>query len=193
MKPHEIIQELGTQRGRLFKESVLSNFLHDKEFQQGLEMALSAFTTFGIAKIPISKQDGFGLPFDQFKEDLAEKLISRKVTGNKARELIKEHMSYATKDEWNFWYRRILAKNLRCGVSVKTVNNVAKKGDFDFRIPVFGCMLAVDSKKHVKKLVGKCLIEYKFDGVRVITLVQNGKATMYSRNGKLLTNFHNIS
>ena len=35
MKPHEIIQELGTQRGRLFKEQVLSNFLHDKDFQEG--------------------------------------------------------------------------------------------------------------------------------------------------------------
>ena len=193
MKPHEIIRELGTQRGRLFKEQVLSNFLHDKELQQGLELALSPFTTFGIAKIPISKQDGFGLPFDQFKEDLAEKLISREVTGNKARELIQEHMEYATKSEWNDWYRRILRKDLRCGVSVKTVNNVAKKSDLDFQIAVFGCMLALDSKKHQKKLVGKCLIEYKYDGVRVITLVQNGKATMYSRNGKLLTNFPHIS
>ncbi|SVE45481.1 uncharacterized protein METZ01_LOCUS498335, partial [marine metagenome] len=27
--------ELGTQRGRLFKEQVLSNFLHDKDFQEG--------------------------------------------------------------------------------------------------------------------------------------------------------------
>ena len=192
MKPHEIIQELGTQRGRLFKESVLSNFLHDKEFQQGLDMALSPFTTFGVAKIPISKQDGFGMPFDQFKEDLAEKLISREVTGNKARELIQEHMEYATKDEWNNWYRRILRKDLRCGVSVKTVNNVAKKSDLDFQIAVFGCMLALDSKKHTKKLVGKCLIEYKFDGVRVITIVKDGKATMYSRNGKVLENFPHI-
>ena len=74
MKPHEIIQELGTQRGRLFKESVLSNFLHDKEFQQGLDMALSPFTTFGVAKIPISKKDGFGMPFDQFKEDFVQQI-----------------------------------------------------------------------------------------------------------------------
>ena len=193
MKPHEIIQELGTQRGRLFKEQVLSNFLHDKEFQEGLELALSPFTTFGVAKIPISKTDGFGLPFEQFKEDLAEKLISREVTGNKARELIKEHMSYATKAEWNDWYRRILRKDLRCGVSVKTVNNVAKKSDLDFQIAVFGCMLALDSKKHKKKLVGKCLIEYKYDGVRVITLVRDGEATMYSRNGKPLINFPHIT
>ena len=86
-----------------------------------------------------------------------------------------------------------MRKDLRCGVSVKTVNNVAKKSDLGFNIAVFGCMLAVDSKKHQKKLVGKCLIEYKFDGVRVITLVQNGKARMYSRNGKLLTNFPHIT
>ena len=193
MKPHKIIEELGMQRDKVFKEQILSNFLHDKEFQQGLEMALSPFTTFGVAKIPISKKDGFGLGFEQFKEDLAEKLISREITGNKARELIKEHMSYATKAEWNNWYRKILGKNLSCGVSVKTVNNVAKKSDLDFRIPVFGCMSAIDSKKHQKKLLGKCLIEYKLDGVRVITLVRDGEATIYSCNGKLLTNFPHIS
>jgi len=193
MKPHKIIEELGMQRDKIFKEQILSNFLHDKEFQQGLEMALSPFTTFGVAKIPISKKDGFGLGFEQFSEDLAKKLISRKVTGNKARELIQEHMEYATKDEWNNWYRRILRKDLRCGVSVKTVNNVAKKSDLDFQIAVFGCMLAQDAKKHLKKLVGKCLVEYKFDGVRVITLVHDGKVTMYSRNGKVLTNFPHIT
>ena len=192
MKPHKIIEELGKQRDKIFKEQILSNCLHDKEFQKGLEMALSPFTTFGIAKIPISKQDGFGLGFEQFSEGLAKKLISREVTGNKARELIQEHMKYATKDEWNNWYRRILRKDLRCGISVKTVNNVAKKSALDFQIAVFGCMLANDAKKFPKKLVGKCLIEYKFDGVRVITLVHNGKATMYSGNGKVLDNFPHI-
>ena len=193
IKPHEIIRELETSRSRIFKKEVLQNFLHDKDFQEGLEMTLSSFKTFGVAKIPISKKDGFGLSFEQFKEELAEPLIERLITGNKARELIKDHMSYATKDEWNFWYRRILAKNLRCGVSVKTVNDVAKEEGLDFLIPVFGCMLAQDSKKHQKKLVGRCIIEYKLDGVRVITLVRDGKAVMYSRNGKLLENFPHIT
>jgi DNA ligase-1 len=117
--------------------------------------------------------------------------ISREITGNKASELIKEHMSMATNNEWNFWYRRILRKDLRCGVSVKTVNKVGE--GFLFQIAVFGCMLALDSKKHTKKLVGKCLIEYKYDGVRVVTLVKEGKATMYSRNGKVLENFPHIT
>ena len=32
----------------------------------------------------------------------------------------------ATNEQWNDWYRRILIQDLRCGVSVKTVNGVAK-------------------------------------------------------------------
>ena len=36
-------------------------------------------------------------------------------------------MNLSKEDQWNNWYRRILIKDLRCGVSEKTVNNVAKK------------------------------------------------------------------
>ena len=102
-------------------------------------------------------------------------------------------MSVATIEEWNDWYRRILIKDLKCGVSAKTVNNCCKKFKIDFKIPVFGCMLAHDGAKHPKKLVGECLVEYKYDGIRVITIVKDGKATMYSRNGKVLENFPHIT
>ena len=75
-----------------------------------------------------------------------------------------------------------------CGVSVKTVNGVAPK-----TVPVFGCMLAHDGAKHPKKIAGQMYsVEYKYDGVRVIAIVQNGSATLHLRNGKLLTNFPHI-
>jgi DNA ligase-1 len=54
-------------------------------------------------------------------------------------------------------------------------------------------MLAHDGAKHPKKIAGECFIEYKYDGVRVIAIVQNGDATLYSRNGKLLENFPHIN
>ena len=41
-------------------------------------------------------------------------------------------------------------------------------------VPLFGCMLAHDGAKHPKKITGVCYIEYKYDGVRVIAIVQNG-------------------
>jgi DNA ligase-1 len=53
-------------------------------------------------------------------------------------------------------------------------------------------MLAHDGAKHPKKITGECMVEYKYDGVRVIAIVQNGSATLHSRNGKLLSNFPHI-
>ena len=88
-------------------------------------------------------------------------------------------MAKATQEEWNDWYRRILIQDLRCGVSVKTVNGVKKD-----TVPVFGCMLAHDGAKHPKKIKGECFVEYKYDGVRVIAIVQNGSATYIAETGK---------
>jgi DNA ligase-1 len=101
-------------------------------------------------------------------------------------------MSQATSEQWNDWYRRILIKDLRCGVSQKTVNNVSKKMGLKYSVPVFSCMLAHDGAKHPKKIQGKCLVEYKYDGVRVIAITKNNSTTLYSRNGKILSNFPHI-
>ena len=61
-------------------------------------------------------------------------------------------MQEATSEQWNDWYRRILIKDLRCGVSQKTVNNVAKRRDVNFRVTVLSCMLEQDGSKHTKKI-----------------------------------------
>ena len=119
-------------------------------------------------------------------------LIERESTGHAARDLIIDLMNLSKEDQWNNWYRRILIKDLRCGVSEKTVNNVAKKMNLKFRVPVFSCMLAHDGAKHPKKIKGDCLVEYKYDGVRVVAIVKKNKATLYSRNGKIFNNFAHI-
>ena len=61
-------------------------------------------------------------------------------------------------------------------------------------IPVFSCMLAHDSANHEKKLVGKKMLDYKLDGVRVLAIYNkdNNTVTMYSRNGKQFINFGHI-
>ena len=186
MRPWEIIQKLETDNSRLFKESVVAENISDSEFKTGLQYALDSLVTFGVQQVPFSENDGGGLLIEEFYE-VADKLIARELTGNADRDAIEKLSITANSDEWNDWYRRILIKDLRCGVSVKTVNGVAKG-----TVPVFGCMLAHDGAKHPKKIKGECLVEYKYDGVRVIAIVQNGSATLYSRNGKLLSNFPHI-
>ena len=189
--PWKIIKELESDNSRLFKEDVVENNLNNIEFQEGLSMCLDPLITFGVKQVPESEQDGDGLKWDDFKKDV-DLLIERERTGHAARDLIIDLMSSAKKDQWNDWYRRILIKDLRCGVSEKTVNNVAKRMDLEFKVPIFSCMLAHDGAKHPKKIKGDCLVEYKYDGVRVIAIVKNGKATLYSRNGKIFYNFPHI-
>lgn len=187
MQPWNIIQKLESDNSRLFKEEVVGTFIADSKFRHGLMKALNPLVTFGVKDVPEKKDPtGEGLSWDDF-ETLALDLEERKLTGHAARDAILVAMAKATQEEWNDWYRRILIKDLRCGVSEKTVNKVAPG-----TVPVFGCMLAHDGAKHPKKITGECIIEYKYDGVRVIAIVQNGIATLYSRNGKVLSNFPHI-
>ena len=191
MKPWKIIQKLESDNSRLFKEGVIQENIHDLDFQEGLSMCLDALVTFGVKQVPKSNEDGKGLDWKTFKNTALD-LVERTKTGHAARDEIIDLMSKATIEEWNDWYRRILIKDLRCGVSQKTVNNVAKKMDITFRVPVFACMLSHDGMKHPKKIKGNCLIEYKYDGVRVIAITKNNNTTLYSRNGKIFSNFPHI-
>ena len=187
----EIIKELESNNSRLFKEDVIEKHLKEKDFQEGLAMCLDPLVTFGVKQVPESENDGDGLNWEDFKKS-SNLLINRDRTGHAARDLIIDLMNLSSNEQWNNWYRRILIKDLRCGVSEKTVNNVAKRMDLKFRVPVFSCMLAHDGAKHPKKIKGDCLVEYKYDGVRVIAIVMKGKATLYSRNGKIFNNFGHI-
>jgi len=191
IEPWKIIVELESDNSRLFKEGVIEDHLNNEVLQEGLVMCLDPLVTFGVKQVPESEKDGKGLSWADFKK-AANLLIDREKTGHAARDLIIDLIDSSKKDQWNNWYRRILIKDLRCGVSEKTVNNVAKKMDLDFKVPVFSCMLAHDGAKHPKKIKGDCLVEYKYDGVRVLAIVKNGRATLYSRNGKIFNNFPHI-
>lgn len=192
MEPWKIIEKLESDNSRLFKEECLAFHLDNREFIWGLRVALDSMITFGVADIPVKKDPtGDGMPLIDF-ETLVEKLSDRSLSGNAARDAILVAMAKSTQEQWNNWYRRILIKDLRCGVSEKTVNNVCKKLGFDPIVPVFGCMLAQNGDSHPKKIKGQCVVEYKYDGVRALAIVKNGSVTIYSRNGKILSNFPHI-
>ena len=190
-----VISTLEDHPSRLNKESIILAQAEagNAELFEGFRLALDPMVTFGVKQIPEHPgPDGEGLSMIVFQE-LVYELEKRNLTGHDARDAIESIMLMATKAEWNGWYRRILIKDLRCGVSEKTVNKVVEKKYADYSIPVFGCQLAHDSANHESKVTGKKLIEVKLDGVRVITIVRrDGRVDMFSRNGKELANFPHI-
>ena len=192
-----IIRVLEDHSSRLDKEGIIDAEAKDNntELFEGFCMALDNLYTFGVKKVPThGGPDGQGLPWAAFKE-LAHLLYTRELTGHDARDAIELALSASTQKQWNDWYRRILIKDLRCGVSEKTVNKVLKAYPNIKSVPVFECMLAHDGANHEKKITGKKLLEPKLDGVRVITVInaENHTCTMYSRNGKELENFSHIT
>jgi len=185
-----VIRSLEEHPSRLNKEAIILAQIDNEELFEGFVLALSPYITFGVKKVPIhGGPDGQRLPWVAFKE-LCDLLATRQLTGDAARDAIELALSASTKSQWNDWYRRILIKDLRCGVSEKTINKVKKSA-----VPVFECMLAHDGANHEKKIVGKKLLEPKLDGVRVLTVIDadNRTVVQYTRNGKVLENFSHIT
>ena len=191
MKPWKIIQELEADNSRLKKEAIIKreNDADNIRFFDGVCMALDGFRTFGVQKVPVAKKDGKGIPEAEFL-DIIQKLEQRTLTGNEMRDKIEDLCNRSKMEEWNDWYRRILIKDLRCGVTHKTINK-----NTTMQVPVFDCMLATDSAKHEKKMVGNVIVEPKLDGVRVIVIcdVDKDEVKLFSRNGKELSNFPEIN
>lgn len=191
MKPWKIIQELEADNSRLKKEAIIKreSDADNIRFFNGIGAALDGFRTFGVQKVPVSKKDGPGITQTEF-DDILRRLEARNLTGNEMRDDIQDLCDRSNMEQWNDWYRRILIKDLRCGMTHKTVNKFST-----MKVPVFDCMLATDSAKHEKKMVGEMIVEPKLDGVRVIVIcdVDKDEVKLFSRNGKELLNFPEIN
>jgi DNA ligase 1 len=191
MKPWTVLQELEADNSRLKKEAIIKreSDADNVRFFNGVCMALDGFRTFGVQKVPVSNKDGTGITQTEF-DDVLRQLEDRTLTGNAMKDVIQDLCDRSKMEEWNDWYRRILIKDLRCGVTHKTVNKFST-----MKVPVFDCMLATDSAKHEKKMTGEMIVEPKLDGVRVIVIcdVDKDEVTLFSRNGKELLNFPEIN
>lgn len=194
-KAWQVISALETHNLRTNKEQIIEaqTKVNNDEFFAGVRLALDPMITFGLKQIPEKTDaDGAGLDWASFNSAV-QLFINRACTGNSARDVVAQLMTQSTKEQWNGWYRRILIKDLRCGVSEKTINKVVEKEYPKYAVPIFSCQLAHDSANHEGKVRGTRLVEVKLDGVRVITIVYpDGRVDQYSRNGKELVNFPHV-
>jgi DNA ligase-1 len=193
------IRDLESSDSRLHKEAVIEKALmaaklgssEAQAFLFNCYQAYNPFFTFHVRQVPeVSGQDHRPNPWPRFW-GLLESLRTRSTTGNSAREAIEELSALFDDDEWNMVCRRVIIKDLRCGISEKTLNKVLKNSEWF--IPVFSCQLAQDSADQPRKLTGVKRLEPKLDGVRVLAVVQGMNISLMSRNGKEFNNFPQIA
>lgn len=205
MNELDIVRALHATTSRKEKEAILENaFMQgNRKFFDAMTLAYDSLITFGVKKIPeiVDEDDGSegSFTYENFI-DLSNKLRTRKLTGHAARDALLDACDRCNVSMWNEFYRRVLLKDMRCGIDTSTVNSALKKIKHDdassYIIPVFSCQLAQDGAKeeHAKKLVGMKMLDVKLDGVRLLTILdkENGTVTQYTRNGRINTNFDEI-
>ena len=193
------IRDLESSDSRLHKESVIEKALMASKlgssnaqcFLFNCYQAYNPYYVFGVKKVPETEgQEGKPNPWPKFWAML-EGLRTRSITGHAARDAIEQISQEFDSEEWNGLCRRVIIKDLRCGISEKTLNKVL--GKTEWKIPTFTCQLATDSNDHQSKLKGKKRIECKLDGVRVLALVTKSHVNLYSRNGKPFDNFPQVA
>jgi DNA ligase-1 len=193
------IRDLESSDSRLHKERVIEKALMAAKlgsanaqcFLFNCYQAYNPYYTFHVRQVPESKGiEHAENPWPVFW-GLLEGLRTRSITGHRARDAIMECMKRFDSLEWNNLCRRVITKDLRCGISEKTLNKVL--GKTGWRIPVFSCQLAQDSTDQPKKLKGIKRLECKLDGVRVLAVVSGNSCSLFSRNGKEFLNFPHIA
>lgn len=201
------INKLNESDSRLHKEAVLGTALGLANMGDGgavrllslLRACYDPFVTFGVKQVGVTEGiTGADNPWEEFSE-LLVKLSKRELTGHAARDAIVAISTRFDSVEWNVFCRPIILKDIRAGISEKTINKVCKRTEFE--IPVFGCQLATscDDRPEMK---GLKRLEPKLDGVRALFMVEfidldsglnrQPKITCYSRNGKVFENFDHI-
>lgn len=192
------IHDLASSDSRLHKEQVIEKALmaanlgsaNAQCFLLNAYQAYNPFFVFNVKQIPTTQ----GLvnrpnPWTKFWA-LCEALRTRSITGHAAKNRIQEISQEFDSTEWNDLASRVLLKDLKCGISEKTLNKVL--GRTSWAIPVFDCQLAQDSSDQQSQLKGSKRLEVKLDGVRALTVINNGQVTVMSRNGREFRNFREI-
>lgn len=196
------IHKLNESDSRLHKEDVIKQALeasvlgstNAQIFLGLLKACYNPFVTFNVRQVPSTVGvTGAENPWFDFNE-LLLKLSKRQLTGNAARDALEEMAYRFDSEEWNNFCAPVIRRDMRAGISDKTINKICKKTEYE--VPIFGCQLATNSEGR-PEMKGIKRLEPKLDGVRVLMTVipdDHGGLTVLSlsRNGKLFENFTHI-
>lgn len=179
MHVNQIFEDLAANNSRLFKLDYLKQHQNNDLLKQVIKLALDPFTQFYIRKIPQYRQiDNTDISLQEALDQLGY-LSKRIYTGNKGIEHLRSILCNLPPESARV-IERIIAKDLKCGVSTSTVNEIWPK-----LIHEYPCMLCSGyEEKLVNKIPFPAYVQLKMDGMRFNAIVRSGEVEFRSRNGK---------
>ena len=186
MLSHEVfnvVERIALASGKQ-KESIIRD--HAMDLAWYLQAAYDPYKTYGVKKVPKANRH-IDQPFiNGDMGDLLQRLETRELSGNAAQNAIKVALESVDSKSAEL-LARIIKKDLRAGISAKTINRAIPG-----LVPEFGCQLA--QKFDPGRVRFPVAVQPKLDGVRVLADVDTivGRVRFFSRTGKEFTNFEHL-
>ena len=177
MEMINILENLAANPSRNYKIGLLQEHAGNNLLRELVRLALDPFTQFYIRKIPKYEASGNGC-LAQAMDQLFE-LSSRLKTGNAGIEHLTQILtSLSPKNAMII--ERIIAKDLKCGVSIATANTIWPGLIKEY--PVMLCSGYED--KLIEKIKWPAMVQLKMDGMRFNAVVRDNAVEFRTRNGK---------
>lgn len=180
-----LFERIGSTTSRTEKELIIKEGSTNDHFKTLLNFTYNPYDKFYIKKLPKVKLDESEVSEEKYEEfiQVLLELITRQITGNAAIERAKSFFEKCNETEYK-WYGKVLQKDLKIGITSKTINKVIPN-----LIPTFNCMLA----HPLKNLPDKFIIEPKLDGYRCLAFnYGHGRVELMTRNGRLIEGYGQI-
>ncbi|TXN07937.1 hypothetical protein FV222_01485 [Methylobacterium sp. WL103] len=174
----KLLIQIDNTSSRTAKEDLLREHIGDELVRQVVTIAYDPFITFGITPpepptTPGTRSFGGDDPQPWI---MLHQLSKRELTGNAAKIAV-ERMLADLDGQSAALLWRMLRKDLRCGITEKTINTVLPG-----TVPTFDVMLSKPFEaKRVK--AWPVAVEPKLDGLRALCIVKDGTGKFFSRVG----------
>ena len=179
----KILNQIKNTSGRNDKEKILQDNKDNEQLKKVLEFLFNPYIVTGISTKKISKKL---ITTNEVKEPWIKDLdglmfhLQNNNTGRNADIQQVQMFISILNDEQSEFVKELTTKSLKIGLTSNTLNKVFGKGF----IPSFDVMLAQKFAEHEHKVTGDFIITTKLDGIRNILIKQDGKITMFSRQGQ---------
>lgn len=180
---NQLFETLASDNGRKFKEDLLAQHKNNIILKEVVRLALDPTVNFYIKKIPqYTPTVGETITLEHAISQL-DHLATRELTGNAAVEHLTNILSSLSSDDAEV-IKKIIQRDLRCGVSESTANKVWKGLIPEY--PYMRCCLPKHTKMDKFDWKNGVFSQLKADGMFAnVNLYADGGVELYSRSGSV--------
>lgn len=179
------------ESSRIGKEEILRQNKDNKLFVDVLKFVFNPYIVTGISTKKLNKK--VKKPEHAYVVPLSlDGMISYLKLNNTGRDIdifiVQRYLNTYESDDERELLKQIITKNLKVGITSKTINKVLGKNT----IPEFGVMLAESYEKKESKLTGEFYITLKLDGNRCLAIKEDGKTKFFTRTGQQIDGMNQL-